>query len=306
MDTSDDEFAAAFQQMKELHPTSDEELIKAVLTMAFEQRKAAGSNAPAATSTFAQQKAFPMPTTRLAQRSGVRVHDSVLTSGPREAPGARCIQCGEEILIVYPAHPTLHAACVSKHDAKEAPTKPDAKKVDKCALCGRELLFKYDAHPQHHVLCWSKLEEWQRSKFTSHSSHSSTRPMFEKPSSSPYSRTASKPKVPPLRLRPVLSELSEVELVKFIIECESYYELFGVETTATVEEIRSSFKKLAVTVHPDRNKSAHSNEAFKSTETHSFIASYFWFHEDSLQVLLSLRADPCMGVFKRPRKATRI
>ena len=42
-----------------------------------------------------------------------------------------------------------------------------------------------------------------------------------------------------------------------------YYEVLGVSKTATKDEIRSSYRKLALQYHPDRNKSPDAEERFK-------------------------------------------
>lgn len=38
-----------------------------------------------------------------------------------------------------------------------------------------------------------------------------------------------------------------------LINAEDYYELLGIQQSATTKEIRQAFKKLAVTMHPDKN-----------------------------------------------------
>ncbi len=42
-----------------------------------------------------------------------------------------------------------------------------------------------------------------------------------------------------------------------------YYEVLGVARDASEEEIRKSFRKLALEYHPDRNKNADAAEKFK-------------------------------------------
>lgn len=57
-------------------------------------------------------------------------------------------------------------------------------------------------------------------------------------------------------------------------EKRDYYELLGVERTASSQEIRKSYKKLALKYHPDRNKGSQEAEArFKEvTEAYSVLS----------------------------------
>ena len=56
---------------------------------------------------------------------------------------------------------------------------------------------------------------------------------------------------------------------KKIINIKDYYEILGVKKNASEDEIRKSYKKLAIKFHPDKNKSKHSSDAFKKV-SHSF------------------------------------
>ena len=42
-----------------------------------------------------------------------------------------------------------------------------------------------------------------------------------------------------------------------------YYEVIGVSKSASADEIKSQYRKLALKFHPDRNKSADAQEHFK-------------------------------------------
>ena len=42
-----------------------------------------------------------------------------------------------------------------------------------------------------------------------------------------------------------------------------YYEVIGVSKSASADEIKSQYRKLALKFHPDRNKSSDAQEHFK-------------------------------------------
>lgn len=54
-----------------------------------------------------------------------------------------------------------------------------------------------------------------------------------------------------------------------IIKLTNYYDILCIGKNATEEEIRKSYKKLAIKFHPDKNSSEFASDAFKKV-SHSF------------------------------------
>jgi DnaJ family protein B protein 12 len=52
-----------------------------------------------------------------------------------------------------------------------------------------------------------------------------------------------------------------------IKKCKDYYEILSVTKEATDSEIKKSYKKLALQLHPDKNKAPGAAEAFKGKLT---------------------------------------
>lgn len=56
----------------------------------------------------------------------------------------------------------------------------------------------------------------------------------------------------------------QIEAVRRINKCKDFYQILGVTKESTDSEIKKAYKKLALQVHPDKNKAPGSVEAFKS------------------------------------------
>ena len=51
-----------------------------------------------------------------------------------------------------------------------------------------------------------------------------------------------------------------------IRRCKDYYEILGLAKDCTDDDLKKSYKKLALKFHPDKNKAPGATEAFKGTE----------------------------------------
>ncbi|XP_053306042.1 dnaJ homolog subfamily B member 12 [Spea bombifrons] len=56
----------------------------------------------------------------------------------------------------------------------------------------------------------------------------------------------------------------QLEAVKKIKQCKDYYEILGVTRDATEEDLKKSYRKLALKFHPDKNRAPGATEAFKA------------------------------------------
>jgi len=51
-----------------------------------------------------------------------------------------------------------------------------------------------------------------------------------------------------------------------IRRCKDYYEILGLSKDCTDDDLKKSYKKLALKFHPDKNKAPGATEAFKGTD----------------------------------------
>ncbi|KKU87860.1 MAG: Chaperone protein DnaJ [Candidatus Gottesmanbacteria bacterium GW2011_GWA2_47_9] len=75
-----------------------------------------------------------------------------------------------------------------------------------------------------------------------------------------------------------------------------YYEILGVSKSASADELKKAYRKLALEWHPDRNKAANANEKFKEiNEAYAVLSdpkkkeTYDQFGHSVAALILSIR-----------------
>jgi len=53
------------------------------------------------------------------------------------------------------------------------------------------------------------------------------------------------------------------KFISRIKKCKDYYEILGVEKDAKENDLKKAYRKLALQMHPDKNKAPGATEAFK-------------------------------------------
>ncbi|KAJ8675353.1 hypothetical protein QAD02_011139 [Eretmocerus hayati] len=87
---------------------------------------------------------------------------------------------------------------------------------------------------------------------------------FVKPQSETRKRpNATKSNGPQTQMAPDYTE-DQLAHVKRIRKCKDYYEILGITKEATDSDIKKAYKKLALQLHPDKNKAPGAAEAFKA------------------------------------------
>lgn len=56
-----------------------------------------------------------------------------------------------------------------------------------------------------------------------------------------------------------------------IKQCKDFYEILGVQADASEDELKRSYRKLALKFHPDKNHAPGATEAFKGDKHETFI-----------------------------------
>ena len=62
-----------------------------------------------------------------------------------------------------------------------------------------------------------------------------------------------------------------------IRRCKDYYEILGLSKDCTDDDLKKSYKKLALKFHPDKNKAPGATEAFKGRE-HDELQKFYQLH----------------------------
>lgn len=78
-----------------------------------------------------------------------------------------------------------------------------------------------------------------------------------------------------------------------IKKCKDYYEILNVTKEATDSDIKKSYKKLALQLHPDKNKAPGAAEAFKGLPLLNFLENsdnFSWNNDLNSYHLLKINA----------------
>ncbi|XP_055374136.1 dnaJ homolog subfamily B member 14 [Condylostylus longicornis] len=107
------------------------------------------------------------------------------------------------------------------------------------------------------------------SKLKSFPSKDGSKENFSEETDGPHKRhttsgqTGSQRTTSPTRHEPEYTQ-DQMDAVRRVKKCKDYYEVLGVTKDASDSEIKKSYKKLALQLHPDKNKAPGSVEAFKA------------------------------------------
>jgi len=61
-----------------------------------------------------------------------------------------------------------------------------------------------------------------------------------------------------------------------IRRCKDYYEILGVTNDCTEDDLKRSYKKLALKFHPDKNHAPGATEAFKGMLKTTCLLNFYW------------------------------
>lgn len=98
--------------------------------------------------------------------------------------------------------------------------------------------------------------------------HRSTESSARMPNNADYESARKRPKTPHTEKtstpEPKEYTQKQYELCQKIKRCKDYYEMLGISKDATASEVKKSYKKLALQLHPDKNHAPGAVEAFKA------------------------------------------
>jgi len=134
------------------------------------------------------------------------------------------------------------------------PPKNNQAEPEFCRYCHKRIVLRYPEHPDIHSRC---IKEELKGPY---------QPPPEEPQDFDYFGYQSSfisSSVPKRGPPPSNINTDELTIWK-ILNAGDYYEILEVSRTSTSDEIKKSYRRLALLVHPDKNKEKGSEEAFKA------------------------------------------
>lgn len=89
------------------------------------------------------------------------------------------------------------------------------------------------------------------------------------------------------------------EEIKQFLKKKDFYDILGVQKTATEDELKKAYRKLALKFHPDKNKYTGAQDAFKKIAQVNFIPKLINRPMTVYQILIREEYMTNMGIWNQ-------